>query len=101
MDILVFKAALAAYLFSALGYIASLLVSASMWPGSRPGCSRCLRHHAGALVLRFMAIGRAPVVGLHDMHSLIAWIMTGVYLAFQFKTKTGSWVSSWPRWPFS
>ncbi|PKN33425.1 MAG: c-type cytochrome biogenesis protein CcsB [Deltaproteobacteria bacterium HGW-Deltaproteobacteria-19] len=89
MDILVFKAALAAYLFSALGYIASLLVKRvhvariATWL-----LAAAFVIHAGALVLRFMAIGRAPVVGLHDMHSLIAWIMTGVYLAFQFKTKT-------------
>jgi len=89
MDILVFKAALAAYLFSALAYVASVVVRrvhvarVATWL-----LAAAFVIHAGALVLRCMAIGRAPVVGLHDMHSLTAWIMTGGYLAFQFRTKT-------------
>jgi cytochrome c-type biogenesis protein CcsB len=45
---------------------------------------------------RCIETGRSPVLGLHDALSLIAWAMTGIYLAFQFKTKTrilGAFVS--------
>lgn len=89
MDILVFKAALAAYLFSALAYVASVVVRRvhvariATWL-----LAAAFVVHAGALVLRCMAIGRVPVVGVHDVHSLTAWILTGVYLALQFRTKT-------------
>jgi len=89
MDVLVFKAALAAYLFSALGYVASLLVRrvhvarVATWL-----LGAAFAIHAGALVLRYESIGRAPVVGIHDTLSLSVWILTGVYLALQFRTKT-------------
>jgi len=97
MGILFFKAALAAYFLSTAGYAISLLVKrvmvakVSMWI-----------FFAAFLLQTFyfgfrcIETGRSPVLGLHDAFSLIAWAMTGIYLAFQFKTKTrilGAFVS--------
>lgn len=90
MDILVFKAALAAYLFSALGYVASLVVLRVHIARVATGLlGAAFVIHAGALALRWiLAGGGAAVVGIHGSLSLAVWILTGVYLFFQFRTKT-------------
>jgi cytochrome c-type biogenesis protein CcsB len=97
MDVLFFKAALAAYFVSTVGYMTSLLMKRvlaakiSMWI------------LLSAFLLQSLAFGfkclethQIPIIGIHDTLSLIAWIMTGAYLAFQLKTKTrilGAFVS--------
>src|SRR3972149_29077 len=97
MDILFFKAALAAYFLSTVGYVISLLLKrmlvakVSMWVLFSAFFVQSLAFGA-----RCIATGQSPIRGIHDALSLIAWIMTGVYLAFQLKTKTrilGSFVS--------
>jgi cytochrome c-type biogenesis protein CcsB len=97
MDILFFKVALAAYFLSTVGYVVSLLLKrvmvakVSMWIFSAAFLLQTF--YFG---FRCIETGRSPVLGLHDALSLIAWAMTGIYLAFQFKTKTrilGAFVS--------
>src|SRR3990170_2523025 len=97
MDILFFKAALAAYFLSTVGYVISLLVKrvlvakVSMWVLFSAFFVQSLSFGA-----RCIATGQSPILGIHDTLSLIAWIMTGTYLAFQLKTKTrilGAFVS--------
>src|SRR3972149_5324935 len=89
MDILFFKAALAAYFLSTVGYVISLLVKrvlvakVSMWVLFSAFFVQSLSFGA-----RCIATGQSPILGIHDALSLIAWIMTGAYLAFQLKTKT-------------
>jgi len=84
-----FKAALAAYFLSTVGYAVSLLVKrvlaakVSTWVLFSAFVLQSL-----AFAFRIIATGQSPVLSLHDALSLIAWIMTGVYLAFQLKTKT-------------
>jgi cytochrome c-type biogenesis protein CcsB len=97
MHILFFKAALWAYFLSTLSYGISLLVKrvtaarVSMWVLFSAFLLQSI-----ALGFRCIETGGRPILSLHDTLSLIAWIMTGVYLAFQFKTKTrilGAFVS--------
>jgi cytochrome c-type biogenesis protein CcsB len=97
MDILFFKIALALYLLSTAGYIASLLVrrvqvaKVSTWILFSAFIVQCL-----SIVFRYVRMGHTPVIGLHDSLSFFAWAMTGTYLAFQLKTKTrvlGAFVS--------
>lgn len=97
MDILFFKVALAAYFLSTVGYVVSLLLKrvtvakVSTWIFSAAFLLQTFYFS-----FRSIETGRSPVLGLHDALSLIAWAMTGIYLAFQFKTKTrilGAFVS--------
>ena len=97
MDLLFFKAALAAYFLSTVGYAISLLVKrmlvakVSMWILFAAFLLQSI-----AFGFRCIATGGSPVHGIYDALALLAWIMTGVYLAFQFKTKTrilGAFVS--------
>lgn len=97
MDILFFKLALAAYFLSTIGYAISLLVKRvlvarmAMWVF----CSAFLIQTM-AIGARCVVTGQIPIRGTYDALGLIAWIMTGVYLAFQLKTKTrilGAFVS--------
>ena len=97
MDLLFFKAALVAYFLSTVGYGISLLVKrvlvakASMWILFAAFLLQSLAFGA-----RCIATGGSPIHGIHDALALLAWIMTGVYLAFQLKTKTrilGAFVS--------
>ncbi len=97
MDTLFFKAALAAYFVSTLGYTASLLAKrvaaakVSMWILLFAFLVQSLAFGAKCVITR-----QIPIVDLYDTLSLIAWIMTGAYLAFQLKTKTrilGAFVS--------
>jgi cytochrome c-type biogenesis protein CcsB len=97
MDLLFFKAALAAYFLSTVGYGISLLVKrvvvakVSMWVFFSAFLLQSLAFGA-----RCIAIKGSPIHGIYDALALLAWIMTGVYLAFQLKTKTrilGAFVS--------
>ncbi|MCG6535889.1 MAG: c-type cytochrome biogenesis protein CcsB, partial [Syntrophales bacterium LBB04] len=97
MDVLFFKAALSAYFASTLGYVSSLMMKRvlaakiSMWILFAAFLLQSL-----AFGFKCMETGHSPILGIHDTLALIAWIMTGVYLAFQLKTKTrilGAFVS--------
>jgi cytochrome c-type biogenesis protein CcsB len=97
MDLLFFKAALAAYFLSTVGYGISLLIKrvvvakVSMWIFFAAFLLQSLAFGA-----RCIAMQGSPIHGIYDALALLAWIMTGVYLAFQFKTKTrilGAFVS--------
>lgn len=97
MDVIFFKAVLAIYFLSALGYFASLYVrrvlAAKMatWVLAAAFIS-----HTFFLIFRYAETGQAPVISFHEALSFFAWAMTGIYLAFQLKTKTrvlGAFVS--------
>ncbi len=97
MDVLFFKAALAAYFVSTFGYGISLLAKRvtaarlSMWVLFAAFVLQTL-----ALGFRCVETGYGPVRSLYDALALLAWMMTGGYLAFQLKTKTrilGAFVS--------
>jgi cytochrome c-type biogenesis protein CcsB len=97
MDILFLKAALVVYLMSALGYMCSLYVrrvlaaKVSTWV-----LFAAFVFHTIFFALRYMKTGQPPVISLHETLSFFAWAMTGIYLAFQLKTKTrvlGAFVS--------
>jgi cytochrome c-type biogenesis protein CcsB len=97
MDVLFFKIALALYLLSTAGYIASLLVrrvlaaKVSTWILLSAFAVQGL-----SIFFRYVRVGHTPVIGLHDSLSFFVLAMTGTYLAFQLKTKTrvlGAFVS--------
>lgn len=97
MDVLFFKVALAAYLMTTLGYVVSLLVKrvaaakASTWL-----FFFAFIIHAGYFGARCIQTKQSPVLGMHDALSFLAWIIAGIYLAFQLKTRTrilGAFVS--------
>ncbi len=97
MDILFFKITLALYLFSTLGYIASLLIrkvqvaKVSTWI-----LFSAFAFQAVSMIFRYVRMGHSPVIGWHDSLSFFAWAMTGTYLAFQLRTRTrilGAFVS--------
>jgi cytochrome c-type biogenesis protein CcsB len=97
MDALFFKIALAAYLATTLGYAISLLVKrvlvarVSAWL-----FFFAFVIHAASFGTRCILTGQSPVLGMHDALSFLAWIITGLYLGFQLKTKTmilGAFVS--------
>ena len=97
MDLFFFKIALAAYFISTVGYVASLLVKRvtiakiSMWVLFAAFLVQALSFGA-----RCVETGQSPIRSIYDALSLIAWVMTGGYLAFQLKTRTrilGAFVS--------
>ena len=97
MDIMFFKLALIAYFLSTVGYAVSLTVKkvvvarASMWV-----LGAAFLIHTLAFGFRCVATGQIPIRGIYDALGLIAWIMTGAYLALQLKSKTrilGAFVS--------
>jgi cytochrome c-type biogenesis protein CcsB len=89
MDILSFKVALAIYFISDLGYLTSLVVKRvqvakiATWI-----LTVAFMNHTVFFIFRYAATGQLPVVGFHEALSFFAWAITGVYLAFQLKTKT-------------
>ena len=89
MALLFFKAALAAYLISTLGYVVSLLVrkvhiaKLSAWM-----LLVAFVLHAISLVSKFLDSGHLSVTGIHDTLSLFAWLLCGIYLVLQLRTKT-------------
>jgi cytochrome c-type biogenesis protein CcsB len=89
MDILSFQLTLALYFLSTLGYIASLLIrkvhvaKIATWVLFAAFCVQGL-----SIALRYLRLGHTPVIGWHDSLSFFVLAMTGMYLAFQLKTKT-------------
>ncbi|MBN1382988.1 MAG: cytochrome c biogenesis protein CcsA [Deltaproteobacteria bacterium] len=89
MDVTFFYTALGVYLISAVGYVASILTrrvwvaKLSTWiMGAAFGV------HFISFAFRYLATGHNPVVSIYDTLSLLAWILSGVYLVLQLKTKT-------------
>lgn len=89
MDILFLKMALVVYLVSALGYLCSLCVrrvlaaKVSTWV-----FFLAFMFHTIFFAVRYSKTGQPPVVSLHEALAFFAWVMAGIYLAFQVKTKT-------------
>jgi cytochrome c-type biogenesis protein CcsB len=89
MALLFFKSALAAYLISTIGYIVSLLVRRVMFAKVSAGILLvAFVLHTISLISKFLASGHLSVTGIHDTLSLFAWILCGIYLVLQLKTKT-------------
>ena len=97
MDILSFKVALAIYFISALGYLTSLYVrrvlvaKIATWV-----LTVAFINHTIFFIFRYAGTGQIPIISLHEALSFFAWAMSGIYLAFQLKTKTrvlGAFVS--------
>jgi len=95
--IVLFKAALAAYLIASLSY------GASLW-GRRVFPARiatglmalALAIHTLSLAYGRFGTGVAPAIELHEALSFFAWVMTAAYLTLQIRTKTfvlGAFVS--------
>ncbi len=89
MDIIIFKCALVVYLISTVAYIASLVVR-------RVGVARAATwvlagafgFHTAYIIIRWVHSGYSPVVNSFEALSFIAWAVSGVYLAFQARTRT-------------
>ena len=97
MENLLFKIALAAYFFSAIGYITSILVKrvfiakTSTWV-----LLSAFAVHTLSIIVRWVGTGYSPVTTIFESLSFIAWAISGSYIAFQLKTKTrvlGAFVS--------
>jgi cytochrome c-type biogenesis protein CcsB len=97
MDRVFFYTALGIYLVSTVGYVCSLLIRRvwlariSAWiMGAAFGV------HFLSFVFRYLTAGHSPIISIQNTLSLLAWLMTGIYLGLQFKTKTrvlGAFVS--------
>ncbi|MDO9559237.1 MAG: cytochrome c biogenesis protein CcsA [Syntrophales bacterium] len=89
MDILFFKLALAAYLISTLGYIASLLVrrvliaKISTWI-----LVTAFTLHTAFYLAQLILTQALYVKNVPETLSFFAWILCGIYLLLQLKTKT-------------
>jgi len=89
LDVFLFRGALIAYLLSTLIYIFSLLTRrvsparAATWILTVAFCLHTL-FFLGA----WLGKGYNPFLRIHDILSFFAWVMAGVYLAFQLQTKT-------------
>jgi cytochrome c-type biogenesis protein CcsB len=97
MDILSFKVALTIYFISALGYLTSLYIrrvlaaKIATWV-----LAVAFMNHTIFFIFRYLETGQPPFISLYEALSFFAWAMTGIYLAFQLKTKTrllGAFVS--------
>jgi len=97
MDLLFFKASLSVYLISTLGYVLSLLAKRvlvariSTWI-----MAVAFVLHSIYLITRYLHIGYSPVLSQYDTLSFFTWVLAGIYLILQFKTKTrvlGAFVS--------
>lgn len=97
MELFFFKWALIAYFFSTVGYVTSLLVRRVLVAKvSTVIFFIAFVIHTLSIVFRFLQNGYGPVAAFHELLSLFAWVMTGIYLALQIKTKTrvlGAFVS--------
>jgi cytochrome c-type biogenesis protein CcsB len=97
MGFFFFKWALIAYFLSTVGYVTSLLVRRVLVAKvSTVIFAVAFVIHTLSIVFRFLLTGYEPVAGFHDLLSLFAWVMTGIYLILQLKTKTrvlGAFVS--------
>jgi cytochrome c-type biogenesis protein CcsB len=97
MDILFLKMALVVYFISTLGYMGSLYVKrvliakVSTWV-----FFFAFVFHTGFFILRYIETRQTPIISLHETLSFFVWVMVGIYLALQLKTKTrilGAFVS--------
>jgi cytochrome c-type biogenesis protein CcsB len=97
MDLLFFKASLAVYLISTLGYVMSLLAKRVMVARiSTWIMAVAFLLHSFYLITRYLHIGYSPVLSHYDTLSFFTWVLSGIYLILQFKTKTrvlGAFVS--------
>ncbi|MFA5181432.1 MAG: cytochrome c biogenesis protein CcsA [Syntrophales bacterium] len=97
IDILLYRGALLAYLLSTLTYIFSLLIRrvsparVATWI-----LTGAFALHTLFFLGAWLGKGYNPFLRIHDILSFFAWVMAGVYLAFQLRTKTrvlGAFVS--------
>jgi len=97
LDVLFFRGALLAYLISTLTYIFALLIRrvsparAATWI-----LTGAFGLHTLFFLGAWLGKGYNPFLRIHDILSFFAWVMAGVYLAFQLRTKTrvlGAFVS--------
>jgi len=89
MEMIIFKSALIAYFVSTVGYIASILVRRVFMAKAATWVLFFAFILYGAFIaVRWVKAGYSPVVHLHDSLSFIGWAISGIYLAFQMKTKT-------------
>jgi len=97
MTVFLFKVAFCAYLVSTLGYVTSLLVKQvriaklALWL-----MSAAFGFHTLFLLYRIFETGQMPILGGHDVLNLFAWVMAGIFLILQFRTRTvvlGAFVS--------
>lgn len=97
MELIFFRFALAAYLVSTVGYVASLfagrvrVAKVSMWV-----LALAFALHTVYIVMQWMGADSIPSSNIYGSLSFVAWGVSGSYLAFQTKTKTqvlGAFVS--------
>ena len=89
MDLLFFKLALAAYLISTLGYIASLLVRRVLIAkGSTWILFSAFALHTAFYLAQLILTHTLSIKNFHETLSFFAWILCGIYLILQLKTKT-------------
>ncbi|HEY5498712.1 MAG TPA: cytochrome c biogenesis protein CcsA [Syntrophales bacterium] len=97
IDMLLYRGALLAYLLSTLTYIFSLLIRrvsparAATWI-----LTGAFGLHTLFFLGEWLGKGYNPFLRIHDILSFFAWVMAGVYLVFQLRTKTrvlGAFVS--------
>jgi len=97
MDIMFFKIALVAYFASTIGYVISVVVRRVIVAKTATWVlSFAFVIHGISILIRWGEMGYSPVVTMYESLSFIAWAVSGVYLAFQVKTKTrvlGAFVS--------
>jgi len=97
MDLVFFYTALGIYFVSVLGYLGSLLIR-KVWAARMSGwiLSAAFTVHLLFFVVRYLKTGNSPFISLYDTLSLLAWVLAGVYLGLQIRTKTrvlGAFVS--------
>ncbi len=89
MGLFFFKWALIAYFLSTVGYLASLLVRRVLVAKiSTVIFFIAFTIHTLSIVFRSLHSGYGPITAFHEFLSLFAWVMTGIYLILQLKTKT-------------
>lgn len=89
MDLLLFKLATAAYLISTLGYIASLLVKrVVIAKGSTWIMFAAFTLHTAFYPAQLILTQALSVINFPEALSFFAWILCGIYLILQLKTKT-------------
>lgn len=97
MYLLLFKAVLAIYFISTIGYLSSLIVKRVAVARVSTGVfAIAFAVHAFLILTRYVETGHSPVLEVYDTLSFFAWVMTGTYLALQLSTKTrvlGAFVS--------
>ncbi|MBN1614428.1 MAG: cytochrome c biogenesis protein CcsA [Deltaproteobacteria bacterium] len=89
MDLLFFKASLTVYLISTLGYVMSLIAKRVLVARISTGIMAvAFLLHSVYLITRYLHIGFSPVLTRYDTLSFFTWVLAGIYLILQFRTKT-------------